>query len=182
VRGSVIAHLILKDWRLHRLQISLTVVVGLLALAVLQHGGEVPFVLGSVWYFVATIVLGSMLPFSAIVNERKKQTLAFLMSLPLTSIQYTTAKVVSTLASVSSALARAAHLRPCSDHNAQPSSARGDPDAVHCGSDAGCWVFHHLRSGPRGRIGRMGNRRELDVQLIVWSCLVFIISRAIADG
>ena len=66
--------------------------------AVLQRGGEVPFVLGSVWFFVAMLVLGSMLPVSAIVNERKKQTLAFVMSLPLSSIQYTTAKVVSTLA------------------------------------------------------------------------------------
>ena len=94
----MIGQLILKDWRLHRLQILLAMVVGLLALAVLQRGGEVSFVLGSVWFSVAIIVLGCMLPMSAIVNERKKQTLAFLMSLPLTSIQYTTAKVVSTVA------------------------------------------------------------------------------------
>lgn len=98
MRGSVVGHLILKDLRLHRLQICLTIAAGVLALAVLQHGGEVAFVLGSVWFFVALIVLGSMLPFSAIVNERKKQNLAFLMSLPLSSIQYTTAKVVSTFA------------------------------------------------------------------------------------
>jgi len=38
-----------------------------------------------------------MLPISAIVNERKKQTLTFLMSLPLSSIQYTAAKLASTL-------------------------------------------------------------------------------------
>ncbi len=98
MKGSVIGHLILKDWRLHRLQIWLTIAVGLLALAVLQRGGEVPLVLGSVWFFVAIIVLGSMLPISAIVNERKKQTLAFVMSLPVSAVQYTAAKAVSTLA------------------------------------------------------------------------------------
>jgi ABC-2 type transport system permease protein len=98
MRGSVVAHLIFKDWHLHRLQISLSIAAGVLALAVLQHGGEVPFVLGSVWVFVSLIVLASMLPISAIVNERKKQTLAFLMSLPLSSSQYTTAKIVSTSA------------------------------------------------------------------------------------
>lgn len=98
MRGSVVRQLILKDWRLHRLQIWLSIAVGVGALAVFQHGGEVPLVLGSVWFFVALIVLGSMLRVSAIVNERKKQNLAFLMSLPLSSIQYTTAKVISTAA------------------------------------------------------------------------------------
>jgi ABC-2 type transport system permease protein len=87
----------MKDWRLHRLQILLSVAAGIIALAVLQYGGEVAFVLGSVWFFVPLCILGSMLPVSAIVNERKKQTLAFLMSLPVSSVQYTIAKVSSTL-------------------------------------------------------------------------------------
>lgn len=96
MRGSVVGHLILKDWRLHRLQISVTVAAGVIALGILQRGGEVPFVLGGVWFFVALVVLASMLPMSAVVNERKKQNLAFLMSLPVSSVQYTTAKVIST--------------------------------------------------------------------------------------
>jgi ABC-2 type transport system permease protein len=95
--GSIVKHLVRKDLRLHRVQITLTVVAGLLALAIVGRGGEVPFVIGVTWFFVAIIVLACMLPVSAIVNERKKQTLAFLMSLPLSSIEYTTAKLVSTL-------------------------------------------------------------------------------------
>ena len=39
-----------------------------------------------------------MLPASVIVNERKKQTLAFIMSLPVSSIQYSIGKVVSSCA------------------------------------------------------------------------------------
>jgi len=97
VTGSIVTHLIRKDLRLHRLQILLTMAAGLVALAILRQTGEVPFVLGSTWFFVAIIVLGSMLPVATIVNERKKQTLTFLMSLPLSSMQYTTAKLVSTL-------------------------------------------------------------------------------------
>jgi hypothetical protein len=44
---------------------------------------------------VALIVLGTMLPGTAILNERKKQTLAFIMSLPVSSVQYSIAKIVS---------------------------------------------------------------------------------------
>jgi len=94
MNGSIIAHLALKDWRLNRLLIVLTVAVGLVALLLAQFGG-LALVLGGIWFFVALCVLGSMLPASTIVNERKKQTLAFIMSLPVSSIQYTIAKMLS---------------------------------------------------------------------------------------
>lgn len=97
MRGSVVGHLILKDWRLQRLPILASVAAGALALAILQRGNETAFVVGSVWLFVALIVIGCMLPIFAIVNERKKQNLAFLMSLPISNMQYTTAKLVSTV-------------------------------------------------------------------------------------
>jgi ABC-2 type transport system permease protein len=97
VSVSIVPQLIWKDLRLNRFQIAITVAAGVLALAVLQQGGEVPFVLGTTWFFISIIVLASMLPISVIVNERKKQTLAFLMSLPLSATQYTAAKALSAL-------------------------------------------------------------------------------------
>ena len=97
MNGFVVAHLIRKDLRLQRTAILISFAAGLIALAVVQKGGEVPVVIGSVWFFVALVVLGSMLPVSTIVNERKKQNLPFLMSLPVSSIQYTTAKMISSL-------------------------------------------------------------------------------------
>jgi hypothetical protein len=98
VTNSIIGQLILKDWRLNRLMISLSLAVGLSALVIVQVGGEVARVFGSVWFFVSLCILASMLPASAILNERKKQTLAFIMSLPVSFVQYTIAKVLSSLA------------------------------------------------------------------------------------
>jgi ABC-2 type transport system permease protein len=93
---SVVWALILKDWRLQRPAIALSGVVSALSLGMFHFKSEVPFVLGAIWFFVPIIVLGCILPMANVVNERKKQNLAFLMSLPLSAMQYTTSKVVST--------------------------------------------------------------------------------------
>lgn len=95
--GSVTGHLIRKDWQLHRVAITLSTLGGFIALAVVCLGGQTPFLLGSVGFFVALIMLASMLPALLILNERKKQTLAFVMSLPVSSVQYGVAKLVSTV-------------------------------------------------------------------------------------
>src|SRR5580693_1263609 len=94
---AVIRPLILKDWQLHRVQILLSLAAGAVALAVLQLKNETAFLLGTVWFFISLIVLGSMLPVSNVINERKKQSLVFLMSLPLSPVQYATSKLVSTI-------------------------------------------------------------------------------------
>ena len=39
MKGSIIGHLVLKDWRLNRLLILLTLAIGLVALLVTQFGG-----------------------------------------------------------------------------------------------------------------------------------------------
>jgi ABC-2 type transport system permease protein len=97
MNGSVVGHLILKDWRLHRLPIILSLVCGGIALAIIQLGGQTPVLLGTAWFFIALIIFGSLVPVTNIVNEKKKQTMAFLMSLPVSPVQYTTAKLVSTV-------------------------------------------------------------------------------------
>jgi ABC-2 type transport system permease protein len=97
MNGSVVQTLILADWKRHWPMILISIVGGGIGLVLLQAGGELPTILGATWFFVALIVLGSVLPVSNVINERKKQTLAFLMSLPLSITQYTTAKLVSTV-------------------------------------------------------------------------------------
>ena len=94
MNGSIIGHLVLKDWRLNRLLILLTLAIGFVALLLAQFGGQA-LVVGGVWFFIALCILGSMLPTSTILNERKKQTLAFVMSLPVSSVQYIIAKMLS---------------------------------------------------------------------------------------
>jgi ABC-2 type transport system permease protein len=95
--GSVVGHLILKDWRLQRPLLLFSIVGGAIALAIVQRGGEVPIVVGSVWFFIALIMAGTMVPLVGITNERKKQNLAFVMSLPISAMQYTTSKLLSTV-------------------------------------------------------------------------------------
>jgi len=94
--NPVVGHLILKDWRLQRRQIILSIAGGAAALGLVQIKSEIPVVLGAIWFFLALILLGCLLPSTSVINERKKQNLAFLMSLPVSPMQYTWAKVVST--------------------------------------------------------------------------------------
>jgi ABC-2 type transport system permease protein len=95
--GSVVGRLIVKDWQLYRAQILLSIVGGAMALAIFHWGGETAMVVGSVWFFVALILVATMLPLVGIGAERKNQNLAFVMSLPVSSMQYTTAKMLSTV-------------------------------------------------------------------------------------
>jgi ABC-type Na+ efflux pump permease subunit len=95
---NVTLQLILKDWRLHAPVVLLSIMGGAIALAILCMGGQTPLVLGAGFFFISMIFSASILPMSNIVNERKKQTLAFMMSLPVSSAQYGVAKLVSTAA------------------------------------------------------------------------------------
>jgi ABC-2 type transport system permease protein len=97
MNGSVVRALILTDWRRHQRMILLSILSGGLALVLMQLGSEVLSVLGVTLFFVVLIVTGCMLPTTNVVNERKKQVLPFLMSLPLSVTQYTMAKLVSTV-------------------------------------------------------------------------------------
>jgi ABC-2 type transport system permease protein len=96
MKTSVVWRLVWKDARLQRIQLTIAVAAGAAALALLQTKREVPAVLGATWFFSALIVLGCMLPISNVVNERKKQNLAFVMSLPASPRQYAIAKIAST--------------------------------------------------------------------------------------
>jgi ABC-2 type transport system permease protein len=95
MNAEVIGRLILKDWRLNRLLISLAIALGIGALGFVRFGGETTRLLGTVWFFIALIILSSVLPARAILNERKKHTLAFIMSLPVSSVEYTISKIAS---------------------------------------------------------------------------------------
>jgi ABC-2 type transport system permease protein len=96
MKGSVVGTLILKDWQLQSSLILFAIIGGTLGLAVVQLGGEPASVVGTVWFFIALMLLACMLPMANILNERKKQNLAFLMSLPVSPLQYAISKFTST--------------------------------------------------------------------------------------
>jgi hypothetical protein len=97
MNASIVRTLILSDLQRHRNLVLLSMLGGGLALVLLQIGGEIPTILGTVWFFMSLILLGSMLPGSNVVNERKKQVVPFLMSLPLSGADYAAAKFASTI-------------------------------------------------------------------------------------
>jgi ABC-2 type transport system permease protein len=94
---SVVRHLILKDFQMYRTSLVLTIVAGGIGLAILQLKG-LAGLFGIIAFFTTLVVLGSMLPHWSILNERKGHNLAFLMSLPISVVEYTTAKVLAALA------------------------------------------------------------------------------------
>jgi ABC-2 type transport system permease protein len=97
MKSQVTLHLILKDWRLNASVILLSVFGGVLALGVILIGGQTPLVMGAALFFISMIFCASFAPQSNVINERKKHTLPFLMSLPISPAQYGFAKLLSTL-------------------------------------------------------------------------------------
>jgi ABC-2 type transport system permease protein len=94
---SVVAQMVWKDLQLHRRHIVATIICGIAALGLLIPKRPVTTVVGSVTFFIALILVGCLLAASNILNERKRQTLPFLMSLPISAMEYTTAKLVGTV-------------------------------------------------------------------------------------
>lgn len=96
MKTNVMVQLVWKDWQLQRLMIIICIVSGLVALAILRIGGQTPIVIGSAFFFISMMFCACMLPMTSITNEKKKQTLPFLMSLPVSASRYGVAKLLST--------------------------------------------------------------------------------------
>jgi len=94
---SMVKLLILKDWYLLRWAILCAVPAGAITLGIIATGGKAAFILGVILLVTNIIGVGAMLAMSTIIEERKQQTLAFVMSLPISYREYTTAKILSNL-------------------------------------------------------------------------------------
>lgn len=84
-----------KDWSFNRRPISLFVAGGVASLGVVAWGGQTGFFIGSILLLVALMSVGMQLVFTTVIYERKEQTLPFIMSLPITSAEYATAKILA---------------------------------------------------------------------------------------
>jgi ABC-2 type transport system permease protein len=94
---ALIGRLILKDWYLNRIFFVLIAATGLLAIGLLYLRREVTGTIGLITALIATIMLSILLPMGTVVNERKQHNLAFVMSLPISPLEYTAAKVIGNL-------------------------------------------------------------------------------------
>ncbi len=92
---SMVKILMLKDWYLQRWIILGSVPGGLLALAITVTMGKAGFFLGIMLLVTVLVALGAQMAISTVINERKEQTLSFIMGLPVSFREYTTAKILA---------------------------------------------------------------------------------------
>jgi ABC-2 type transport system permease protein len=94
---AMVKRLILKDWYFQRWALVGGVATGALALALIGSGGEAAVYIGFVLLVSVLITVGVQLAMATVLLERKEQTLAFVMSLPISAREYTVAKIVGNL-------------------------------------------------------------------------------------
>ena len=92
---AMVKRLIHKDWYFNRWVIAAYVAAGLLSLLTIGIGGETGFFAGSILLITVLISIGIHLVMISVVHERTEQTLAFVMTLPISVREYTTAKILA---------------------------------------------------------------------------------------
>ncbi|HSS51871.1 MAG TPA: hypothetical protein VLX28_23255 [Thermoanaerobaculia bacterium] len=93
----LIKRLVLKDWYFLRVPIIGYLALGAVSLILIMNGGQGAFFAGSVLLITVLISMGIHLAFATVINERKEQTLPFIMSLPVSYMEFTTAKILANL-------------------------------------------------------------------------------------
>jgi hypothetical protein len=94
--SSLVRTLVLKDLYLARGMIVASLAGGVLSLA-LMPWSIVAFYVGVTSFMVVLIVLNVALVMASVIGERKEKVALFVLSLPISTTQYTAAKVVSSL-------------------------------------------------------------------------------------
>jgi len=83
MNAPVVRRLILKDWYLNRWMIFGTIPAGLIVMGLTLTGNKTVFLVVIVLLTMIVTGVGAQLAVASILNERKEQTLAFIMSLPV---------------------------------------------------------------------------------------------------
>ncbi|GAA5531534.1 ABC-2 transporter permease [Herpetosiphon gulosus] len=94
---AVIKRLIYKDWYLIRWTILGYLSAGVLAVSCIATGNERLISVGNILLLTVVIALGMHVVITTVVGERATQTLPFLISLPISTKDYTTAKILANM-------------------------------------------------------------------------------------
>lgn len=89
--------LVVKDWQLFQKFLAACVLGGIVALALLGLAKPWAFHLGSTMLIVVLVCAACFSISTSLLVERKEQTLAFVMSLPVTPLDFTLAKLAGNL-------------------------------------------------------------------------------------
>lgn len=95
MNSTMVRRLVLKDWYFQRWVILSYTLAGIFSLWLLSLASEGTFYAGSILLLTIVISVGIHLIMATVINERKEQTLPFIMSLPISYREYTTAKVLA---------------------------------------------------------------------------------------
>jgi ABC-2 type transport system permease protein len=95
MNNSLLWSLVLKDWYFQRGTIVGYLCAGTVALLLAAFGGEGLFYLGTVLLLTVLIGASIHLAMATVVAERTEHTLPFIMSLPISPRDYTTAKMLA---------------------------------------------------------------------------------------
>ena len=93
---ALVFRLILKDWYLSRVPLTLIAIGGAVSTVLLYQDDAAGFA-GIISALLSLIFLSILVPQLTVVNERKQQNLAFVMSLPISPAEYTMSKVLGNL-------------------------------------------------------------------------------------
>lgn len=95
--AGMVRKLIVKDWQVYQKQLAGYVAGMLLALGLIGMGTPLMSAAGTLLLLVLLLVVGSYAIQSSIMNERKQQTVPFIMSLPVTPMDVYWGKLLANL-------------------------------------------------------------------------------------
>lgn len=95
--AGMVRKLIIKDWQVYQKQLAGYVAGMLLALGLIGMGTPLMSAAGALVLLVLLVVVGSYAIQSSIMNERKQQTVPFIMSLPATPMDVYWGKLLANL-------------------------------------------------------------------------------------
>lgn len=93
----VIRLLVAKDWQLFQKQLALYVLAGMVALGFLGLAKPWAFYVGSLMLIIVMVAVACFSISTSLVVERKEKTLDFVMSLPVSPLDFTVAKLIGNL-------------------------------------------------------------------------------------
>lgn len=97
INVPLIKLLVQKDWQLFERQLAAHVAGGIVALALIGMAKSWSFYLGSLLLIVILVSVSCFSISNSLVNERKEKTLAFVMSLPVSPLDFYLSKLVGNL-------------------------------------------------------------------------------------
>lgn len=95
--NSITWQLVKKDWHVSRLPMLGYAVLGVLSLVLIYIATNATFYVGTTLLITVLVVIGIHMIFVSIIHEASKQRIPFIMSLPITFMQYTRAKMLANL-------------------------------------------------------------------------------------